>query len=360
MQGLYIHIPFCISKCKYCDFTSFANCTKYRKNYVETILKELSFYEEEINPKTLYIGGGTPSFLTPIQIKTLFAGIYKHFNKFKEITFEANPESLTSEKLKILKHFGVTRLSIGLQSSFDRHLKSLGRAHNFAQFLKIYFLAQKFFDNINVDIIAGLPTQTLKEFNQTLKELCKLAPSHISVYGLQVEEGTPLFLSGYVVDDKLCRKMLESASLFLRKEGYHQYEISNFARRGKESKHNINYWRSGTYLGLGCAASSFLKGVRFQNTNNLKEYLDKVSCGKKPIILEEKLKGKAKLGEQILLAFRQLDGFKPTGKMLKLFKEDFKDILKQNLIIRKQGKLALSGEGKYFANIVFRHFVEPF
>ena len=363
MQGLYIHIPFCVSKCVYCDFASFAGIKNLRLPYLKALKQELLIQKKHYKnfaPKTLYIGGGTPSFLTAAQIKFLFESIYSCYKNFKEITFEANPESLTLTKIKLLKSLGVNRLSLGLQSTFDKHLKTLGRAHNFDTFLRAYTQAKKYFDNINVDLIAGLPRQTLAEFEESVKTLIALKPQHISVYGLQVEEGTPLFKSGYVCDDNLTRKMLESAENILCKNGFKHYEISNFSLPKYESEHNINYWLNGAYLGCGSAAASYINGVRFQNTANVKEYIKSIKQNKIPMVFEENLKGKEKVGEEILLRFRMLKGFKPTQKMLKYFSKEFNILLGKKLLVKENSILRLSEEGKYFANETFRYFVRPF
>ena len=363
MQGLYIHIPFCISKCVYCDFASFAGIKRLRMPYLKALKREIALQKKHyknFNPRTLYVGGGTPSFLTNTQIKFLFGSIYNCYKNFKEITFEANPESLTLSKIKLLKNLGVNRISLGLQSTFDKHLKTLSRAHNYAQFLKVYTQAKEYFNNVNVDLIAGLPKQTLAEFEDSVKTLISLKPQHISVYGLQVEEGTPLYKTGYICDDNLTRKMLESAEDMLQKSGFIHYEISNFSLPGHESKHNINYWLGGDYLGCGSAAASYMQGVRFQNTADVIEYIKSLAQSKIPMVLEEKLQGKAKVGEEILLKFRLLNGFKPTQKMLKYFSKEFKILLDKKLIVKSSKLLKLSEEGKYFANAVFRYFVEPF
>lgn len=363
MQGLYIHIPFCVSKCAYCDFASFAGIKRLRLPYLKALEQELLLQKKHYKnfaPKTLYIGGGTPSFLTSAQIKILFESIFSCYKNFKEITFEANPESLTLNKIKLLKKLGVNRISLGLQSTFDKHLKTLGRAHNYETFLSAYTQAKKYFTNINVDLIAGLPRQTLAEFKQSVKQLIDLKPQHISVYGLQVEEGTPLYKSGYVCDDNLTRKMLESAEALLQDAGFIHYEISNFSLPKYESKHNINYWLNGQYLGCGSAAASYINGARFQNTANVKEYIKSIKQNKIPTIFKENLQGKAKIGEEILLRFRMLKGFKPTQKMLKYFSKEFNILLDKNLLVKEKNILRLSEEGKYFANEVFRYFVEPF
>ncbi|MDR0953380.1 MAG: radical SAM family heme chaperone HemW [Elusimicrobiota bacterium] len=362
MLGLYLHIPFCKSKCFYCDFASFAGQNSLQKPYVEALLKEAARYKN-LKPKTLYIGGGTPSVLEVAELKKLLNGITKIFgpiSKFKEATFEANPESITKEKLNILKDFGLNRLSLGMQTTQNKHLKLIGRAHNRKQFFKAYTLAEKYFNNINVDIIAALPKQTLRDFQLVLKETVALQPKHISVYGLQVEEGTKLYKDKFSVNDILYRKMLEATSKYLGEENYKQYEISNYAKAGHESLHNINYWENGQYLGLGVAAASYLKGKRSQNIADIKSYISKINNNESPIVFSETLKGKAKIGEQIILGLRKLDGINPTKTMLKFFDTDFNELKNQGLLIKTAKNLRLSDEGKYLANAVFRYFVEPF
>lgn len=359
MNGLYIHIPFCVSKCFYCNFVSFKTPLAVQKKYIKELCAEIKNKKNLINPKTLYIGGGTPSILTHALLETLFKTIEKNFGpikNFKESTIEANVESLSGAKIKLFKKYGFTRLSLGLQSPDNKYLKLIGRAHTWERFLKVYTFAKKYFENINIDLIANLPSQTLAEFSEGVKEVIFLNPKHISLYALEIEEGCVLYQKGYKTDDDLCLKMLKTAAALLEKAGYAQYEISNFAKKGKRSLHNINYWKSGSYLGLGLAASSYLKGTRSTNTADLKTYL----AQKNKTVFSEKLKGKAKQGEKIILALRMRDGFKPTKKMLQLFKEDFDILIKQKLLFLKQGKLALTEQGKYLANQVFRHFVEPF
>ena len=359
MNGLYIHIPFCVSKCFYCNFVSFKTPKKLQEKYIKELCQEIKNKRNLIKPKTLYIGGGTPSLLSPKLLTELFETIEKNFGSiknFKESTIEANVESLTPAKIKLFKKYGLNRLSLGLQSPNNKYLKIIGRAHTWERFLKVYTLAKKYFDNINIDLIANLPGQTLADFSDGVKKVISLKPKHISLYALEIEEGCVLYKKGYTTDDDLCLKMLKTAANLLENVGYMQYEISNFAQKGAESLHNKNYWQSGSYLGLGVAASSYLKGVRSTNTSDLKKYLTQRTKTE----FSEKLHGKAKEGEKIILALRMLDGFKPTKKMLQLFKKDFDILIKQNLLKNKRNKLALSEKGKYLANQVFRHFVEPF
>ncbi|MBR1980764.1 radical SAM family heme chaperone HemW [Candidatus Proelusimicrobium excrementi] len=361
MLGLYIHIPFCVSKCFYCDFASYPGKTALIAPYLKALTKEAGFYKLKTKPGTVYVGGGTPSFLNEEQIKILLDFINANYGGgFKEFTFECNPESLNEDKLKILKEGGVNRLSLGLQSFNDKELKLIGRAHDAASFLKAYRLAVKYFDNINIDLIAALPGQTKDSFLTGLKEVLALKPKHISLYGLQVEEGTPLFRQGYSYDDDFYVDLLESAYQILTSHGFGQYEISNYAKPGRESMHNINYWLGGEYLGLGAAAGGYLGGERYGNITGIEEYISAVNKGEKPLAFKETLCGKAKIGERIMTAFRYLKGFKPDLQMLEYFGEDFKTLLKSGLIENDGENLKLSAKGKYFANQVFSRFVEPF
>lgn len=362
-QGLYIHIPFCVSKCNYCDFVSFAHAQDLMQPYIQCLLKEALRFKTLPKPQTLYIGGGTPSLLPSKQIEALFRGISLTFGdtrRFKEVTFECNPESVTEEKLKYLKVFGVTRISLGMQTTCDAHLKAIGRAHTREQFFAAYELVRKYFDNVNIDIIAALPNQSLTDFKYSLQETAALAPRHISVYGLQVEEGTPLYESGYKTDDDLCRKMLEYAAEYLALCGYQQYEISNYCRPGFECEHNVNYWQNGPYIGLGVAAAAYINGARNQNTNDLEEYMNLILQNKSVVKFTETLEGKAKAGETVLLGLRMMQGIEPTQEMQDYFENDFNQLLDQGLLELVSGTLRLSEEGKYMANQVFSHFVEPF
>lgn len=361
MAGLYIHIPFCVSKCFYCDFVSYGGKLNLAQDYLKAVKKESSFYDIAKPPRTVYIGGGTPSVLPLRDIEFLLKFISEKYGAgFEEFTFECNPESVNEEKLSLLKDYGVNRISLGLQSFNDEELKLIGRAHRAADFLRAYEAASKYFNNINVDLIAALPSQSEASFLAGLKKLISLNPKHISLYGLQIEQGTGLYERGYSYDEDFYVRLLELGYKELTANGFKQYEISNYAREGFESVHNINYWFNGEYLGLGAAASGYLKGVRYQNICGIEEYIKRVNEGIRPAASEEKLKGKAKIGEEILLRFRYLKGFKPSAQMLKYFGGEFEILKKEGLIEADGELLKLSHRGKYLANEVFRRFVEPF
>ena len=362
-RGLYIHVPFCKQKCNYCDFSSFARQEKQIDSYLTALAREAVLYRE-IACQMLYVGGGTPSLLQEHQIYRLAKIIRKNFKPvscFEESTFEANPESLTSEKIAVLRDIGFNRLSMGLQSFHDEELKLLGRVHTASQFVTAYKAARiGGFSNINVDLIAGLPKQSLEQFLESVQQLVALRPEHVSVYGLQIEEGTPFFEQGIVCDQPLMRSMLEETATVLENAGYHHYEISNFALPGYEAKHNSHYWKNGEYLGLGCAAASYRQGVRRQNTTRLNDYICCMENGTTPIVFSEKLSGKAQVGETLMLAFRQLDGVELTPEQEQLFGKEIEKHLKKGLLTRVDKKVKLSKEGLYLANEVFRSFVAPF
>ena len=361
--GLYIHIPFCKQKCKYCDFASFAGQEKRMEAYLQALYEEASL-SPVAQFETLYVGGGTPSLLSAPQIEKLVHIIGEFFGpiqNFQESTFEANPESLTEEKLAVLKRAGFNRLSMGLQSFNDDELKTLGRVHTAAQFLEAYEKALRAgFTNINVDLIAGLPGQTLEPFLNSLERLLSLHPCHISVYGLQIEEGTPFFEQGIVCDQLLMRQMLEHTHDILTARGYHHYEISNYAKPGFEARHNTHYWQNGEYVGLGSAAASYVDGVRYQNTPDIKEYITRMRNGQSPVVFHEKLRGKEKEGENLLLGLRQLDGVRVTPVQQEMFGAEIEKHLQSGLLVQDGKKVKLSKEGLYLANEVFCSFVAPF
>ena len=361
--GLYLHIPFCKQKCNYCDFASFAGREFLMQDYVRALLKEAAQSPTK-NFQTLYIGGGTPSLLPLMLLEELLCGAEKLFGPlevFEESTFEANPESLTRAKLDFLKSAGFNRLSIGLQSFHDNELKTLGRVHTQRDFLRAFESARAAgFQNINVDLIAGLPGQTSENFLASLSAVLALKPEHLSVYGLQIEEGTPFFERGIVCDQLLMRRMLEETHARLTQAGLHHYEISNFARPGFESKHNTHYWQYGAYIGLGSAAASFWGGERRQNTPDMAEYIARMGEGQSPVVSRETLPEQAREGEKLLLVLRQLDGAEPTEKQLFYFSKEIEKHLQSGLLVRDGKKVKLSNEGLYLANEVFCSFVAPF
>lgn len=278
MPGLYVHIPFCVRKCAYCDFYSVPGRTDLIDQYVKSVLFKASTYEG-MAFDTLYLGGGTPSLLGAAGLTNLINGLDKIFNfdTLGEATIEVNPDSATPELLATARSIGITRLSIGVQSLSDRELTSVGRIHNASQALSTVKLAQSLgFPRISADVIVGLPEQDWQSLNSTLQTLIKLGVGHLSVYCLSLEEGTPLALNPptNLPNDDSQAGLFQQATDFLHLLGFVHYEISNFALPGQECRHNLNYWRGGEYLGLGPAAASHLNGKRFSNAHNLMAYLE--------------------------------------------------------------------------------------
>ena len=291
---LYLHIPFCERKCAYCDFLSAPADLPVRISYIKKLQEEIAYYGAqygEYQVSSIFFGGGTPTILEGYQLAAILETVKEHFNitTDAEITVECNPGTLTAGKAEKLVQAGFNRLSMGLQSADDRELQLLGRIHNFAQFLESYDLAKKAgFQNINVDLMSALPGQTLKSWQDTLQKVTALRPEHISAYSLIIEEGTP-FYERFAEDERIReegghprllpeedveRQMYELTETFLHTKGYERYEISNYAKPGYECRHNCGYWIRKDYLGLGLGASSLVEHQRFQNTSELKTYLE--------------------------------------------------------------------------------------
>ena len=308
--GLYIHIPFCKKKCEYCDFKSYEGKEKLIDTYIKWLKHELKEvgegnrldYENNMDDlaviKSIYIGGGTPSFIDSKYIKEILSVTNKYYtvDENAEITIEINPGTVNKQKLEDYKIAGVNRISIGLQSTHNSLLKDIGRIHTFEQFLETYKLIKEVgFTNINVDLMLGLPKQSIKELDDSVKEIIKLNPEHVSVYSLIVEEGTVFF-------DKMQKNMLELPSdeverkmYWLVKEklenaGYVHYEISNFAKKGFESKHNLSCWNQEEYIGIGVAAHSYTNNVRYSNVDKIENYIENFENNKEEdnLIFHEK------------------------------------------------------------------------
>lgn len=291
---LYVHIPFCMKKCLYCDFLSAPADEETQREYVEALLREIRFFGERSSDyvvSTIYIGGGTPSWLDEALMAKIMEEITHRFllTKDAEITIECNPGTVTERKFQTYKKIGINRLSIGLQSVNEKELQLLGRVHTFDQFLKTYELARKTgFTNINVDLMSSLPGQTPKTFANTLQQVIRLHPEHISAYSLIIEKGTP-FYETYKFDAVKQRAGMQTEFLptedeeyeigkltqvVLEKAGYHRYEVSNYAREGYACRHNIGYWRRTNYLGMGLGAASLLENIRYTNTSDLYRYIE--------------------------------------------------------------------------------------
>ncbi len=283
---LYLHIPFCAKKCAYCDFLSFPQGIDVQKRYVDRLIEEIETASagfRDTTVTTVFVGGGTPSILKSEEIVRIFDALRKYFNieETAEISMEANPGTVTKDKLLDYRRAGINRLSFGLQSADNRELQLLGRIHTYEEFLESYRLARECgFENINVDLMSALPGQTVESWLETLNKVAGLKPEHISAYSLIIEEGTPFYDmygedrgEGLLPDEDSEREMYHQTKQVLKELGYDRYEISNYARPGFECRHNVGYWTNVPYLGLGLGASSYINGTRFCNTYDLEEYL---------------------------------------------------------------------------------------
>ncbi|MDN5331001.1 MAG: hypothetical protein PWP45_226 [Tepidanaerobacteraceae bacterium] len=370
--ALYIHVPFCIKKCAYCDFNSYTEL-EYVPLYLDSLKREISFYSNiERTISSIYIGGGTPTVLNEKELPSLVDAVRGAFNISPglEFTVEANPETITREKLKVLREAGVNRLSLGLQSFDDKLLKAIGRIHTAEGFLKKFFMAREAgFDNINVDLIFGLPQQKVEDFCDSLKKLLDLSPEHVSCYSLSVEEGTKFYELKekgllFLPSEDEERMMYHSARRILEEGGYSHYEISNFAKPGRECRHNLVYWTYGEYLGLGAGAHSFIDGVRFYNVYDFKDYIEKVKEKGSAVENREKLSGEDQQAEFIILGLRLVKGVDKTlfyrkfGKELDSVYGDAIKRLKEKELIVDDGKyVKLTEKGLDLANEAFIEFL---
>ena len=372
--GIYVHIPFCKRKCYYCDFVSYDN--KYEKidSYVETVKKEIEDTSNEFTKNhivsTIYFGGGTPSFLESKYIKLLLENIRRNFNVSSnaEITLEVNPGTITEEKLKTYQMCGINRLSIGLQTTNDNLLKKIGRIHTYSEFLSTYNLARKLgFSNINVDLIFSLPDESLDDLKLDLEKIIELSPEHISTYSLIVENGTKIKelieenADGYnLPSEDIERQMYWYIKNTLEEKGYGHYEISNFAKEGYESKHNLNCWNQKEYFGFGAAAHSFIDGIRFSNKKILSEYIFNF----KSRDIEEKMNREELAKEYMMLGLRKIDGVsiseferKFNLNPLLYFRFEISKLTDEDLIEVDLDDIKLTKKGLDFANIVWEEFI---
>ena len=358
---LYLHVPFCSIKCFYCDFTAFSGQGRSIARYLKALESEWNLHPG-MDFSTLYIGGGTPSELSAGQLNELMEMVRRRApGGFQEATCEANPESLTLEKLKVLRQAGATRLSLGLQTTNDGLLKAIGRRHSFKEFRSIYRAARRLGGlALSIDLMYGLPGQSPESHEKSLDDVLALEPEHVSLYGLQVEDRTLFAKREVEPDEDLGRRMFESSIERLRRAGYHHYEISNFARPGFESVHNAIYWNNGEYLGLGCGAASYLDGERSVNADRLPDYLRLAESGRNPAASMERLTGREKLGEQAFLGLRLVDGFKRAPELKSAFAAEWRRLSDQGLVELKGPLARLTQDGLFVANQVFQNFVAPF
>lgn len=384
--GLYIHIPFCKQKCQYCDFNSYAG----KENLIETYMKWVEFelkgvgegnrvdYENNLDDlivvKSIYIGGGTPSFIDSKYIEKIMEIVKECYtiDSNAEITIEVNPGTVSQKKLETYLNSGINRISIGLQSTHNEILSKLGRVHSYEEFLYTYNLARKVgLKNINVDLMLGLPNQSLNDLQESITEVVNLEPEHISVYSLIIENGTPFCekLEKQEIalpSDELERTMYWETKRKLEKAGYTHYEISNFAKPGFESKHNLSCWNQEEYIGIGASAHSYTNNVRYSNIDSIEDYIRNYENGNEidNFVFHEKQNKESKMKEFMMLGLRKINGIcirdfknKFGENPIYLYKKELEKLVNEELIEIDGDVIKLTNRGIDLANLVWEEFV---
>lgn len=369
--GIYIHIPFCVQKCLYCDFCSFPRCDGDTvERYVSALCRDIERQGEILGSRevdTVYFGGGTPTLLPISAFERIMAALTKSFNLDPDcsVSSECNPATVDLEYLMALRALGVNRLSIGLQSADGDELRALGRIHSFEDFKDTFADARRAgFEDISVDLMYGIPRQTVDSFKRTLCRVVDLAPDHISAYGLKVEEGTPFGRMGdrlVLPDEDEEVKMYILCSEYLREMGYNKYEISNFARKGYESRHNLRYWRGEDYIGLGVSAHSYIDGVRFANSRDIEGYISgaDIVCERAEIGAEEQMT------EYVMLRMRLAEGVSEAEfrdrfgiGFLEVYGERLSRYIEGGYVIREGDRVAFSDRGFFLSNYILSDILD--
>jgi oxygen-independent coproporphyrinogen III oxidase len=379
--GVYIHIPFCLSRCAYCGFISYPSDPNLESRYLNAVTEEITssdispIQELEETPRdldTIYIGGGTPSVLSPQNLNQLIGSVSKKFNLVHpvEITIEVNPGTYREEEFFLCREIGINRISIGAQSLNDQELKAMGRRHSVDDFLRTFYAVRSAgFDNVSVDLLAGFPGQTLKSVMNSLKGIIDLGPEHISVYLLEVKGGSKLEKSVHLrqvelLDDDLIADMYEAIGLELCSKGFEQYEISNFSKQGMESKHNLKYWTDQVFLGFGVAAHGMTGRTRYANTETLQSYIEGISA-KRPITTSmEDLDPMNRFRDALIMGLRLNTGVDLAligsryGFDARLFvKETLCGLENLDLFVIERDRIKLTDRGRLLSNIIFSRFV---
>lgn len=383
---LYVHIPFCVRKCAYCDFLSAPADTQERTLYIDALTEEIRARKNDFTAyrvSTIFLGGGTPSILEGDDSARIFRALQENFDisDDAEITMEVNPGTVTEEKAASWRKSGVNRLSIGLQSADDRELKMLGRIHTYREFLDTWKIVREAgFENVNVDLISAIPGQNLRSWSETLRKAADLGPEHISAYSLIVEEGTPFYErygdgSGEdedkgnhlppLPDEDTEREIYKATEKILAEYGYHRYEISNYSKTGYECRHNLGYWERKEYLGLGLGASSLLSECRFHNTADMGKYLRLYENAGTDICEDiEHLSVEDQMEEFMFLGLRKTVGIsvddfrKAFGKEIReVYGEQMRKLEEQRLIEYSGNRVRLTERGTDISNYVFSEFM---
>lgn len=374
IEAVYIHIPFCLKKCNYCDFLSFAQ-PQQMAQYVQALVAEmeLAVQQYDVQAKTVFIGGGTPSCLPETLLEQVLQAIQRHFvtPQLLEYTIEANPGTLTEQKLQLMRRHGVNRLSLGVQSDDAVQLQLLGRIHNFVQAEQAVQMARRAgFANINLDFMYGLPGQTLEQWQKTLQHAMALQPQHLSLYQLKIEEGTQFDrwqeegkLSEF--DDETALQMYRLAQTMLAEHGYQQYEISNYAQPGFSSKHNQVYWRTENYLGLGLGACSWIRPLRWNNSFDMADYVAQIQSGQLPQLEPERLTEQEQMEETVFMALR-MNGGLPWAFFAERFDKSVEEVfgaalhrcMERGWVEKTETAYRCTEEGRVLGNLVFLEFIE--
>jgi len=375
--GLYVHVPFCVKKCHYCDFVSVVKEDSAVEHFIASLQREISMWSnilrgQEKHVDSIYIGGGTPTCLTGRELSSIIESIFAGFDvpADPELTVEANPGTVDRHKLDCLKSAGVNRLSLGFQSCSRELLDILGRTHTYRDAVSCYMDARAAgFENINTDLIFGIPGQTVEQWQCCLNEVAGLRPDHISAYGLQLEEGTPLYdtvASGRLEEcpEDLQAEMYESLMETLAGRGYIHYEISNFCLPEKCCRHNLRYWHNESYIGLGPAAHSCMGGIRYANHHGLREYNDMLLLGSLPVICREEKDPVREMSETMFLGLRLIEGMDVESfrqrfgvSVYDVYTKEIEKLAGLKLIEAAGGKLRLTKRGIMVGNMVFSEFV---
>ena len=357
--GLYIHIPFCSVKCAFCDFAAYPGLMKTIPDYLSALEIEMQFHHNK-KIETVFVGGGTPTVLDPSELKRLFSSIHENFRVLpnSEISVECNPESVSIEKLTVMKQQGVNRLSFGLQAIQDSLLQRLGRQHNFAQFLEVYQLAQSMdFSNLNIDLMYGLPQQTFEDWKMTIEKIIQLQPQHLSAYALTVEDQSSFHFQNIELQSDPQVEMYEYAALQLENAGYSHYEISNFAKPGYECKHNLRYWKNQNVIGIGASASGYENGVRKKNHSRIFPYMEGMKKAEPMIEEEYQLSAEEQIGENLMLALRLKEGADWDDLTQKHYGAVFNQFKQSGHLYFENKKVRLTREGWLISNQIFQELV---
>lgn len=381
LAGLYLHIPFCHSKCTYCSFITGGYEDLLVERYLHTLLKEIELVSNKLPQTarkidTIYFGGGTPSIIAPQKIEELLEACYKHFSvdSLPEVTIEVNPADVDIERLKFYRKLGINRVSVGIQSFIDEQLKEIGRDHSAKEAkIAVETLRKAGFNNISLDLIAGLPNQTLEQWKYNLSRAIEFEAEHLSIYLLEVKEGTTLYAqirSGKMEkpDDDLAAEMYDILVDELLKKGYEHYEISNFAKKTNQkafhSGHNKKYWLDMPYYGLGVSAHSYYDKVRYSNVKSTHAYIEKIENSGQALAEKISLEHTDQIREAIMLKLRLIEGINLKDfqtiynfDILANYKEAFSELLDNNLLGITNGYLHLTRKGILFSNEVFMLFV---